>query len=284
MEALMEKIALVTDITADLMEETIKEFDIHVVPLKVSFGDEEFYANQLTGEEFYRRLAKCDELPKTSQPSPEDFRALYTKLLKDHDEIISIHISSALSGTASVANLAKKTLNGKIHVIDSKTVSLALGLMVLDAAESIKKGLNAAQIIDRLTEVRKNVEILFTLDTLEYLQKGGRIGKVHGIIGSLLKIRPVIRVGDDGICETYTKTRSRQQAINSIAQAFKKLGNGKKQIRLAIGHGAAEQEALDFKEALEDALQLKASVFTQVGPVIGTHTGPGTLGAAIQFE
>ncbi len=280
----MKKIALVTDSTADLMEETQKELDIHVIQLKVRFKKQEFFANEITSEDFYRRLAEEDELPKTSQPSPEDFNILYRKLLKDYDEVISIHIASKLSGTLNSANVAKEGLKGRIHVIDSKTISLGMGLLVIDAAKNIREGLNSTQIVDRIARVRQNIETLFTINTLEYLQKGGRIGKVQGIAGNLLKIRPVVRVGDDGIYQTYSKVRNQKQALDSIVQAFRDLAKGRKQIRLAVAHGAAQQAGLYLKEALENTFQLKTNIFTQVGPVIGVHTGPGTVGAAVQFE
>lgn len=280
----MKRIALVTDSTADLTDEIKNKYNIHVVPLKVRFKEQEYCDNELTSEEFYEKLAQVKQLPVTSQPSPEDFSNMYRKLLKDHDEIISIHISSGLSGTINAANIAKEDLNGRVHIIDSKTISLGIGLMVTEAARNISEGLSALQIVEGLSKVRKNIETLFTLNTLEYLQKGGRIGKVQGIVGSLLNIKPVVRVGDDGIYHTYKKARSQERALNSIVQAFKDLAQGRKHIRLAVAHGAAHQAGLYLKEALENALQLKASIFTQVGPVIGVHTGPGTIGAAVQFE
>jgi len=280
----MKKIALVTDSTADLTEEIQKKYNIHVVPLKVRFKDKEYLDGELTSEEFYKKLEQEKELPVTSQPSPEDFANMYRKLLKDHDEIISIHISSGLSGTVNAAHLAKQSLNGNIHIVDSKTISLGIGLMVTEAARNISEGLSALQIVEGLSKVRKNIETLFTLNTLEYLQKGGRIGRVQGVMGALLNIKPVIRVGDDGIYHTYKKARSQERALNSIVQAFKELARGRKYVRLAVAHGAAHQAGIYLKEALENALQLKANIFTQVGPVIGAHTGPGTVGAAVQFE
>jgi len=280
----MKRIALVTDSTADLTDEIKREYNIHVVPLKVRFKDEEYFDYEITSEEFYQRLESESQLPATSQPSPEDFTQLYSKLLENHDEIISIHISSGLSGTVNAANIAKQGLKGNIHIVDSKTISLGIALMVMEAARNISEGLSALQIVEGLSKVRENIETLFTLNTLEYLQKGGRIGKVQGIVGSLLNIKPVVRVGDDGIYHTYKKARSQERALNGIVQAFKELAKGRKHIRLAVAHGAAHQAGLYLKEALENAFQLQTSIFTQVGPVIGVHTGPGTVGAAVQFE
>lgn len=280
----MKKIALVTDSTADLPEELKKEYDIHVIPLKIRFGEQECFDYQITSEEFYRRLSEGKELPQTSQPAPHDFERLYRKLLEDHDEIISIHISSGLSGTLNAANLVKQKLQGKIHIIDSKNISLGMGLMVLEAARNIRAGFDAQYIVEKLAHVRKNIETLFTLNTLEYLQKGGRLGRVQGILGSILNIKPVIRVGDDGIYQTYSKARCQKKALQGIVKAFQELARGRKKIHLSIAHGDGFGAAQYLKEALEKALDLKTSIMTQVNPIIGVHTGPGTVGAAVQFE
>lgn len=280
----MKRIALVTDSTSDLTEEMKKECDIHIVPLKVSFGDQEYSDDELSSEEFYQRLAEEEELPKTSQPTPEEFGRVYSKLLEEYQEVISVHISSALSGTFNAANLAKEKFKEKIHLVDSKTISLGTALMMMEAARNIKEGYDTAWILNNLEKARKNIETLFTLNTLEYLQKGGRIGRVQGFMGSLLNLKPIIRVGDDGVYHTYAKAHSQKKSLETVVQAFQDLAKGRKQIRLAVAHGAAEQAGQYLKEALENACQLQTSVFTQVGAVIGVHTGPGTVGAAIQFE
>jgi DegV family protein with EDD domain len=280
----MKKIALVTDSTADLPEEFRKECNTHVIPLKVLFREQEFSDGELSSQEFYERLEEAEELPKTSQPSPEDFRLLYSKLLEEYQEIISIHISSGLSGTYNAARLAKERIKGKIHLVDSKTISLGIGMLILEAAKLIREGLDSIHILERITEARANLETLFTVDTLEYLQKGGRIGRVQGIMGTLLNIKPIIRVGDDGIYHSYGKVRSQEKALKSIVEAFQVLSRGRKHIRFGVAHGAAQQAGLYLKEALENAFEMPASIFTQVGPVIGAHTGQGTIGAAIQFK
>ncbi|KLU65514.1 MULTISPECIES: DegV family protein [Desulfosporosinus] len=280
----MKRIALVTDSTADLTEEITKEYDIYVIPLKVNFGDQEFLDDELSSDEFYRRLTIEEKLPQTSQPSPEVFRRLYSRLLEEYQEIISIHISSALSGTFNVANLAKEKFKERIHLIDSKTISLGMGLMLIEAARNIKDGYDAGWIVNNLEKARKNIETLFTLNTLEYLQKGGRIGRVQGFMGSLLNLKPIIRVGDDGVYHTYAKAHSQKKSLECVIQAFQDLAKGRKQIRLAVAHGAAEQAGHYLKEALENVCQLQTTVFTQVGSVVGVHTGPGTIGAAVQFD
>jgi len=156
--------------------------------------------------------------------------------------------------------------------------------MLAETAKYIKHGIESSVIVEKLSEVRANVETLFTVNTLEYLQKGGRIGKVQGIMGSLLNIKPIVRVGDDGIYHTYGKARSQEKALKSIVQAFQDMARGRKIVRFAVAHGAALQAGAVMKEALENAFQAPTFMFTQVSPVIGVHTGPGTIGAAIQYE
>lgn len=280
----MKKIALVTDSTADLTEAIKAECNAHTIPLKVLFGEQEFHDGEITSEEFYQRLERAEELPKTSQPTPEEFFRLYSRLLEEYQEIISIHISSGLSGTFNAARIAKEKLKGKIHLIDSKTISLGIGMMILETAKLIKEGIDSVHILDKLSKARTNIETLFTLNTLEYLQKGGRIGRVQSIMGSFLNIKPVIRVGEDGIYHSYGKTRSQEKALKSIVEAFQELAKGRKQIRFGVAHGAALEAGLFLKEAMENAFQMPTAIFTQVGPVIGVHTGPGTIGAAVQFE
>ncbi|HBG15387.1 MAG TPA: DegV family protein [Firmicutes bacterium] len=280
----MGKIALVTDSTADLTEEMKKELNVHVIPLKVRFAEQEFKDGELTAEGFYTRLANCKRLPTTSQPSPEDFISLYRKLFEDYDEIISIHLSSGLSGTLNSAYLAKEKLKQKIHIIDSKNISLGIGILVKEAAKLLKEGLASSKLLEKLTATRKNIETLFTLNTLEYLHKGGRIGKVPNLLGSLLNIKPIVRVNEEGIYVPQGIARSQERALKSIVNAFHDLAKGRKPSSIFVAHGAAFQAGLKLKEALEEAFQLKVTTFTQVGPVIGVHTGPGTVGAAIHFE
>lgn len=280
----MKRIALVTDSTADLTEEHTREGNVHIIPLKILFGEKEYIDGEISSDEFYQRLEQEEELPKTSQPSPEEFFSLYSKLLEEYQEIISIHISSGLSGTLNAARLAKEKIKGAIHLVDSKTISLGAGIMLVEAAKYIKEGLNSVQILEKLSQARSNIETMFTLNTLEYLQKGGRMGKVQCLMGSFLNIKPVIKVGDDGIYHTFSKVRSQEKALKNIVTAFQELARGRKHIQFAVAHGAAYQAGMYLKEALENAFQKPATMFTQVGPVIGVHTGPGTIGAAMHYE
>ena len=132
--------------------------------------------------------------------------------------------------------------------------------------------------------MRSNSEVLFTLNTLEYLRKGGRIGKVSGLVGSMLHIKPVVRVNEDGIYVPYGKTRTQEQALRAIEKGFVALAKGRKAVSLVVAHGSAHEAAVRLKERLENLFNIEADMFTKVGPVIGVHTGPGTVGAAVVFE
>lgn len=280
----MKKIALVTDSTADLTPELVREWNIHVIPLKVIFQEKQFLDGELSPEEFYSRLAQATDLPKTSQPSPDDFATLYGHVLEKFDEVISIHISAGLSGTLNAAHVAKDKFKDRIHLVDSRSISLGIGQLVLDAATSIKEGLDVQAILARIDRARERMETIFTLDTLEYLHKGGRIGKVQGLLGSLLNIKPIIRVNDQGVYVPVAKTRSREKALEGIIKSLERSANGRAVQMLAVAHGAAREAGILLKEELEKAFKIKASMFTQVGPVIGVHTGPGTVGASVVFE
>ena len=277
------KIALVTDSTADLPRQLINQWKIFVLPLKVSFGNQQFLDTELTAEEFYSRLAAESELPKTSQPSPEDFASVYAKALAEYDEIISIHISSGLSGTLNSAHMAAEKFGGKVHLVDSRSISLGIGQQVLEAAKGIQEGLAVQAVLDRIGKMREKMETIFTLDTMEYLHKGGRIGEVKGMLGALLRIKPVIRVNEEGVYVPAGIARSREKALCGIVSALEHAAAGRTVKALAIAHGAAKDAAEKLQDKLESVFNVRASLFTQVGPVIGVHTGPGTVGASVVF-
>lgn len=280
----MKKIALVTDSTADINPEIQKKHNINIIPLNVVFENEVLKDNEFSAAEFYQRLPKEKVLPKTSQPSPQEFENLYTNLLEKFDEIISIHISSALSGTINSAQIAQEKFKNKIHIFDSKNISLGAAFLLVEASECIKKKFTAPEIMRHLDKVRKGIETYFTLDTMEYLHKGGRIGKASSLLGSVLNIKPIIRVNEEGIYVPAGKVRSQKAAMLKIQSIYQELASIKKPLRLGIAHGACEEGAQKLKALLEKHLNIPATIFTQVGAVIGVHTGPGTLGACVQFE
>ena len=277
-------VKIVTDSTADLPEEFALTNDISIVPLYVNFPNKTYRDGiDIKPHDFYPMLKECKELlPKTSTPTIEDFKQLYESLLAKGHQILSIHISSGLSSTVNMAESAAKLVGDTIHVFDSKSISLGIGLQITEAIDLLKSNLPLEKILIQLQEIRERTEVCFSLDTLEYLEKGGRIGKVSALLGHILKIKPVIRV-ENGIYVPFDKVRNQTQAINSMVSHMLKTLGGKKPRYIAVAHGAAEDAALKLKEAIEQATGMKVSYLQEVGPVIGVHTGPGTLGLAFTY-
>jgi DegV family protein with EDD domain len=281
----MKKIAIVTDSTSDLSRDIANINNINIIPLNVIFENREYKDGvDITPEDFYKKLKYSKILPRTSQPSPEDFIKLYKSLLEKYTDIISIHISSGLSGTVNAAMIASKKLKGKVHVIDSKSISIGIGLLVAEAEKHIRNGLKVSEILELIKETRENTEMLFALNTLEYLKKGGRIGKVSSLLGSVFNIKPIIRVNEDGIYTPFSKTHTQKKAVLVIERGLEKLVNKRKPVNLAISHGLAFEAADKLKNDLENLFNIESSIFSQVGPVIGVHTGPGAIAAAVIYK
>lgn len=281
---MVKKIKIITDSTADLPAEYSRENDIHVIPLYVNFPHATYQDRvDLSPQDFYPLLQNAgSSLPKTSTPTSEDFSSIYKRFIEEEFDILSIHISAGLSSTFSIAQTAARTISERIRVFDSKSISLGIGLQVREAVQMIKQGLNLQEIVASLQEMRHRTEVLFSLDTLEYLQKGGRIGKVSALLGNILNIKPIIRV-EDGIYVPLDKVRNQKQAVKKMAEHMSRILQDKKPHCVAVAHGAAEEAAHCLKELLESTFQTKIAFLEETGPVIGVHTGPGTLGLAFNY-
>jgi DegV family protein with EDD domain len=277
-------IRIVTDSTADLPNWFVEKNNIKIVPLHINFPDASYLDGiELTAKDFYPMLtASGDDLPKTSTPTLADFRQAYQEIL-DTDpqcEILSIHLSGGLSSTVNIAESAAKTFPENIKVFDSRNISFGMGLQVFEAVEMIENAFSLDHILERLALVAKNTETMFCLDTLEYLRKGGRIGKVTAFVGTMLNLKPIIHV-KDGVYESFDKVRSQRQAIQKMLDRGTEVLEGRVPKRLGVIHGACEEMATTLKEKAEETYHKAVDVFTETGAVIGTHTGPGTLGMTI---
>ena len=234
-----ERVALVTDTSCDLSDEQLSQYDIRTVALRVATSQGEFRDRlEITQEQLYDLLQR--EVPKTSLPLPEDVSNLYRTL---HDEgatsILHLSISGSLSGTFNMVSLLAEDFEDmKIHVFDSKTLSCGLGLLVLEAAESLQNGMSVEDTIALLEKRREHQLGAFVIRTLEFLRKGGRIGRVEGAIGSLLQIKPVIYVNDEGVYNTLCKARGFSNALTAMVDEIIRRYQGHK-VRLAVVHGAA---------------------------------------------
>lgn len=281
----MSSIRIVTDSTADIPEELRQSLKIEMVPLKVIFGEESFLDSvTLRPEQFYDKLSRAQALPKTSQPSPADFQQVYERLLIEDEEadIISIHISSALSGTIQAALLAKSMTSNPeaITVIDSKSASYGFGMIVVEAAKAALAGEEKAAIVDKITRYFETYQVYFVVDTLEYLQKGGRIGKAAALMGTLLQIKPLLAIDREGEITVIDKMRGKKRALNRI---FALIANGfsDKPIRIAILHTNQDDEARQLAGTLKEQFNVVDAIAVPIGPVVGTHAGPGTIGVVI---
>lgn len=278
-----ERVALVTDTACDLLNEQLHKYDIRLVSLRVATTQGEFRDRvEIDSTRVYELLKT--ELPKTSLPLPEDVSALYRQLRDEGaDRILHICMSGNLSGTYNMVSiLADEAEDLHIDVVDAQTLSCGVGLLVLEAAECLERGMQVEDVILRLKELRKHQLGAFVIRTLEYLRKGGRIGLVEGVVGSLLQIKPVIYVNDDGIYSPLVKARGFAKALSAMQDEFFKRYQGRK-VRVAIVHGAAYEDAKALLETFRQKLDVVSDMIAPVSPALAIHTGPGLLGAIVQY-
>lgn len=276
----MAKVRIVTDSTCDLPKELLEQYQISLVPLKIIFGSEVYQDGiDLSAKDFYQRLPLVEKIPTTSQPSPGDFTSLYENMAKEGSSVISIHISGEVSGTVRSAELGGELVPGlDLHVVDSKTVSLGLGLIVLAAAKAAQEGKSKDQVLDLVNGLVSRCRLYFVLDTLEYLHKGGRIGRASSLMGSLLNIKPILTF-QDGVVTPVDKVRGLNRAIERIlAQVKEQAGNRK--IMCGILHGNDFNGAMKLHERVVNNYDCAEILISEISPVIGTYAGPGAVGIA----
>ncbi|MDY4140424.1 MAG: DegV family protein [Eubacteriales bacterium] len=278
-----DRVALVTDTSCDLSEEQLQAYDIRLVSLRVATSEGEFRDRLEIDQDILYDLLKR-ELPKTSLPLPEDVSALYRQLKAEGcTRVVHMTISSNLSGTYNMVRLiAEETEGLQVDVVDTRTLSCGLGLLVLEAAESLAKGMSVEDTLARVEHLRATQLGAFVIRTLEFLRKGGRIGLVEGVVGSLLQIKPVIYVNDDGVYNTLVKARGFSNALSAMNDECFKRFQGRK-VRIAIVHGAAYEEAVKLRDRFLEKLDVVSSFISPVSPALAIHTGPGLLGAIVQY-
>ena len=280
----MTKVGIVTDSTCDLEPEELVALGVELVPLKVLFADGASYLDwvEMRPAEFYEKLKAATELPKTSQPSPADFLAVYRKLAEQGCEgIVSIHLSAALSGTMQSAILAAADSPVPVRVVDTKKVSQALGLVVKAACEARDAGLDADAVAERAEAVSAGMRLYFVLDTLHYLVKGGRAGKAQGLAASLLNIKPVLDVNAEGIIEPFKKVKGRKKAIAELAAQVAEDARQNGRLRAAVLHACTANCASDLIAELESSgADIDLVGVGLVGSVVGNYAGPDAIGVA----
>ncbi|MBI4285618.1 MAG: DegV family protein [Chloroflexi bacterium] len=274
-------IRIVTDSSADLPAKLAKDLGITVVPLYVRFG-EKVYRDRvdITEDEFYQRLARDPVHPSTIQPSPQDFATAYQKLQGEADGIVSIHISSKLSGTYNSAAQAKEEVGKKcpIEVVDSGVLSMALGFIVLAAARTAKAGGKLADVVAEVKTVMPAVHLLGLLDTLKYVLLGGRIGKAKALVGSILNVKPVLTLRDGEVMPAG-QVRSRTKGIERLFDFAKGVANVEE---TAVMYNTTPDEAQVLSERLGKTLGPERIIIARIGPMLGVHMGPGALIAVVK--
>jgi DegV family protein with EDD domain len=253
------------------------------VPLCVHFGEEAFKEKvELSNEEFYARLGKVRELPTTSQPSAGEFHEVFEELVNAGHEVVVLTISSKLSGTWSSAMAAVEMLPAApISVVDSLLTSVGMQLMIEAATQAVARGCTRQEIAAMLEEMRGKIHVNFVVDTLEYLQKGGRIGNAKAFLGTLLKIKPILGL-QHGLIEPVEQVRSKRKAMTRMIDLAEERLNGQgRQAKVAIAHAVCPEEAAVLRDETVARLGCADPIISEIGPVIGTHTGPGVLALAV---
>ena len=270
---------IVTDSSAGLPLDLLAAYDIEVVPLKVHFGATTYREGEdLDNAQFYQLLSQAEQLPTTSQPSAGEFYEVYSRLTAHGDAVISIHISSKLSGTYQSAMAAKAMLSEvDITVIDTFSVSMGHGMIVLAAAEAVQKGKNRDEVIALVERVINGIQVLFVVDTLEYLQKGGRIGGAAALVGTLLNFKPLLEIRN-GRVEPLERVRSRKKAVQRALEVLSERFEGQGPLRMVVLHAQCPEEAEQLAQRVMDLFPCANLDVAEISPVIGTHGGPGTLG------
>jgi DegV family protein with EDD domain len=275
------KIAIVTDSTAYLPKDVREELNIHMVPLNVIFGSESYQEElEITTEQFYEEIKTREQLPKTSQPAIGNLLELYEKLAKDHDAIISIHLSSGISGTYQSAVSAANMVEGiDTYTFDSEISAMAQGFYVLEAARMVRDGKNVEEIFARLEEMKASMDVYFMVDDLSHLHRGGRLNAAQLIVGSMLKIKPLLHFVDKKIVP-FEKIRTRKKAINRILEIFAEAAQKDGQFKVAVIHSQREEEAEQIQSKIQSTYSNAEVVVSHFGPVLGTHLGEGAIGIA----
>lgn len=278
MDEQSRRIAILTDSTCDLPQELREKHDIRVIPLQLIWGEETLYdGRDIDAETFYKRLPVDPIHPKTSQPSVGDFAELYKQIGEVADEIVAVLISSELSGIIASAEGAKEMVDIPVHVVDSRTVSLGLGMIVMSAVETREAGADSAAIVAAAERRAANSRAVIMVDTLEYLHKGGRIGGAARLLGTALDLKPVLHLVD-GRLEPVSRVRTRSKAIARMLEVAIDGLDRDAPLGGAVLHSAAPEDAARVAEQYQALYNPQEFMVSQVTPIIGVHVGPRALG------
>jgi DegV family protein with EDD domain len=277
----MEKVVVVTDSTAYLPPQLIKQYGMQVAPLAVIWDGKTLHDDvDITPTEFYARLKVSKSLPTTSQTSPEEFRNIFSPILTEGKSILGVFISSKLSGTIDSATQVKKAMpTAPIEIVDSLSSAMALGFVALAAARAVQSGASLAEAAKVARHTVELCNLIFVVDTLEFMHRGGRIGGAKRFLGTALNLKPLLTVVDgkvDALESVRTKSKATERMLDLIEQ---RIGD-RRPLRLSPLHAAAPEEAKALMKAVQDRFHPDECIFSEVSPAIGAHVGPGTVGVA----
>jgi DegV family protein with EDD domain len=277
----MGGVAVVTDSTADLPRDLAEELGIRVVPLSVTFGSETFISGVTIGhEEFYERLGASTQLPTTSQPTPAWFEEAYADCVDDGlDAVVSLHVSSALSGTVALARARAKEAEIPVEVVDSRLVGGSLGLAVLAAHRIAEAGGDVEEVVAAAERVRSHVTSLLVVDTLDYLKRGGRLTGAQALMGSMLRVKPLLHL-TEGRVEVLERARTWSRALDRLADLVEEVGKAGP-VDIVVTHAVSEERADEVGQRLEGRVEFALRFEAKIGPIVGTHVGPGAIGVAV---
>jgi DegV family protein with EDD domain len=278
-------VKVITDSVSDITPDLAEKWGITVVPLHIHFGTETFLDRvDLKAEEFYHRLEKSKSLPTTSTVTSKEMAALFDRLAEDTDEILGIYLGTKLSATYEMALKAKEEVKNKsckIEVIDSRGAVMKQGLLTLEAAKMAKEGKKISEIEAYIRESIPRVHLRGTFDTLEYLRKGGRIGRAQSLIGSILKVNPIVTIEDDGVVGPCGRERNRARAMEYLYNFVLGFKNIK---ALAVEYGTHRDEAEALADRFSVVFPREDIIISTTSPVVGTHTGPSIIVVSVWDE
>lgn len=274
---------IVTDCAADMSNEELEQLGVMQAPLFIQFPEGEVSAINISADEFYNRLeAMRPQIPTTAQPSAGIFAELYRQLAETEKNIFSVHISSGLSGTINSARDGGEQVQSEVNVVHWDTLTLSGGerFQVIAAALANKAGWSMDKIQERLVKIREKTEVIYTLDTLEYLARGGRIGRVKALAGALLNLKPVIRVDSDGKYSTVGNGRTLSKSMGMIADHLREKYS-RTPLWVTVLHGRFSEKAEALTNEFKEKINIGKLEVVRISPVLGVHTGPGIVGAAV---
>ncbi|HHV65045.1 MAG TPA: DegV family protein [Peptococcaceae bacterium] len=278
-------IRIVVDSSSDIPKNISKDLGIVTVPMPVYIDGNLFHEGvDLFTDEFYANFKNYKDLPKTSQPSPNILKDIYEKVLAEGHDVIAIHLSSGLSSTYQTAVMVRDICSApeRIHLIDSLGASLGFGLQAILACRLASKYENAADLVKHILEIRDKMRYIFTLDTLEYLVKGGRISKTAGFVAGLLDVKPILHINPQGKIDVLSKVRSRKAALRKLVEIMEQNITEPENQIIGISHAACLEEAKDLAAEIRNKLPIREIIIGEIGSVVGSHVGPGTLALFFQ--